>query len=297
LYLVINTEILIPNMMYTENQVEIPTQNQEQQQFSPEPLETKKANYSLFVGVLILLAMVVSGAYYLGTLNAKIPPSTAPIVESTPAPIIRPSESPKQIDETDGWKAQQLPTLGIEFKLPTYLSKMDYPNGNEIPGTFGRQFCIEYLKEDITSLFVKRVWAGGGACNPAYFGLGTTSVDYEQGRSGGFGDLQGYTIENGEYYAKAPTGKTFLIPIELVTELTNINNVKILKVIGKTSQPESPDMFPWPIPGTPGDGRIGALINLENNSTYPGVSVEMKIDGKLSEELFDQILSTFEFVN
>jgi hypothetical protein len=174
------------------------------------------------------------------------------------------------------------------------LSPMDYPNGNETNGEKGKQFCIEYTKVDVVSLLVKRVLAGGGACLPQNFGFGTTSIDYEVGRSGGFGDLQGYVYENGKYYAKMVLGKRFEIPVDLAKEITNPNGVKILRIIGKDEASLDPNISAFSISGTPGNESMGALVNLSNNSTYSGVAFQMKLDSKLTSDLFDQILSTIE---
>ena len=245
--------------------------------------KTKSSLPKALIAVLLVVILAVAGfAFY----KKSLTPTTKPTDTAT-VPVA-PSSDP-----TANWKTHYLTGLGIRFKLPDYFSQMDYPNGNETKGEKGRQFCIQYLKSDAVSFLIKRVLAGGGACSPTYFGLGTTSIDYEAGRMGGFGDLQGYTFENGKYYAKMVLGKKFEIPTELTKEITNPNGIKILRVIGKTEQ----DMPAFPIAGTPGDGSIGALINLNNNITYSGVSVEMKLDGKLNSYLFDQILSTFKFID
>ncbi len=218
---------------------------------------------------------------------------------SQPQPTSTVSINPTALPTTDltaDWKIHKVSGLGIELKLPNYLTPMDYPNGNETNGEKGKQFCIQYFKSDIVSFLVKSVLAGSGPCSPTYFGLGTTSIDYEAGRMGGFGDLQGYTFENGKYYAKMVSEKKFEIPTELAKEITNPNGIKILRIIGESDQPtEQNGMSSFPIAGTPGNGAIGALINFDNNTFYSGVAIEMKLDEKLTTQLFDQILSTFRF--
>ena len=245
-----------------------------------------KNKFVIFLVALLILVGLVSLGYwaYQNYFAVK------------PVPVASPSPTPEATaDPTANWKTYIVNGLGIEFKLPEYFSPLDYPNGNETKGEKGKQFCIEYTKIDIVSFLIKNVIAGGGACLPQYFGLGTTSIDYEAGRMGGFGDLQGYTYENGKYYAKMNLGKKFEMPTELTKEVTNPNGVKILIVIGKNNLLEQ-EGNNFPITGTPGDGRIGALVNL-NNAIYPGVTVEMKLEGGLNTQLFDQILSTFKFLD
>lgn len=272
---------------------------------TPTPVPTPPStNWAKIILLSVLGLIVVAGAVLIGIQIGKnqtpsqqliVAQPTTPATQTAVNSTILPTTPTTTTDETASWKIYKVLGLGIELKLPRYLSPLDYPNGNETKGEKGKQFCIEYTKVDIVSFLIGNVLAGGGACLPQYFGLGTTSVDYEAGRGGGFGDLQGYTYENGKYFAKMVLGKRFEIPTELAKEITNPNGVKILRIIGKNSQ-SSAEMPYLPIAGTPGDGRVGALINLDN-VTYPGVSVEMKLDGKLNTELFDQILSTFKFTN
>lgn len=257
------------------------------------PVQPPKAKKSVVLMIAIhLIAVVVFGYFVYQNIQLR---KQITLPQSTPIASTTPTTQPKT-DPTTNWKTHKVLGLRIELKLPNYFSQMDYPNGNETKGEKGKQFCIQYLKSDAVSFIVKRVLAGGGACSPTYFGLGTTSIDYEAGRMGGFGDLQGYTFENGKYYAKMVLGKKFEIPIELAKEITNPNGVKILRVIGKSDQPtEQNGMSSFPIAGTPGSGAIGALINFDNNTVYSGVAIEMKLDDKLTTALFDQILSTFRF--
>lgn len=279
-----------------ENNSQPPVSTPTTPQMPIEPTVSPSKSNLLVISLVIveIITLLVAGyfAYQFSQLKKQItqPQPTATSVSDLVSPSPLPSSS-----ETSNWKTYKVQGLGIELKLPSYFSPMDYPNGNETNGEKGKQFCIQYTKVDVVSFLIKEVLAGGGACSPTYFGLGTTSVDYEAGRSGGFGDLQGYTFENGKYYAKMVLGKRFEIPSGLAKEITNPNGVKILRIIGKSDQPtEQNGMSSFPIAGTPGDGEIGALINFDNNATYSGVSVEMKLNGNLNTELFDQILSTIK---
>lgn len=259
-------------------------QNQAQTPISIK-LTPKKNNLlkSFFIGIGLLLVGII-----IGILSTRFLPQleTSDIEPEEENSVITPT-----IDSTKGWKTHRLEKLGIELKLPEYLSSLDYPNGNETKGEKGFQYCIEYINVDLTSIIIKNVYAGGGACLPQLFGLGTTSVDYEAGREGGFGDIQGYTIENGIYYAKFVLDKKIQISAKSISEITNPYGIKILRIIGEDS--EGGPSAGNPIFGTPGKGRVGAIINLDNK-VYSGLTISMKLEGKYNIDLFDQILNTLK---
>ena len=190
----------------------------------------------------------------------------------------------------EDWQTVQVKGLGLELKIPPKLSKVGNLKEEVIPGEQGTQFCVKFAEK--TAFLVGTVFAGGGACYVEPFGLGTTSVDYSQGRGAGFTDLQGYEVKDRKYFAKLNLDKTFEIPLNLAEEITNSSGVKILKIKGKDNEQGQPG----PIPGTPGNGKVGALINL-NNPKYKGVTVELTLSEDLTKEDFDQILTTFKFTN
>ncbi|MCA9369145.1 MAG: hypothetical protein H6773_02025 [Pseudomonadales bacterium] len=255
---------------------------------------SRKVCVLVCMGVILLLGSVGVGAYYLGTQKISIDQDKTVITSPSEKPIqVLPTKSP-EIDGTIGWKTFNIQELGLSFKLPQFFSEQDSPYGNETSGEKGKQFCMYYLASNQVSFLIQKAFAGGGACSPTDFGLGTTSMDYEAGRGGGFGDLQGYLLEDGKYYAKMVMGRKIEIPTHLVKEITNQNGVKILRIIGANDPPSvQSSMVSFPTLGTPGEGRIGALLNIDTNSTYSGVTIEMRLDEKLTPELFDAILSTF----
>jgi hypothetical protein len=124
-------------------------------------------------------------------------------------------------------------------------------------------------------------------CGFEKFGFFSISSDYGVGRGVGFGDFQGFFKKEGKYFGKITT-KEFEIPTELVQEITNSNGVQMIKVIGKTDEVYGD--FP-----TPGEGWLGAIINT-HDEIYPGLTVTMELTNGLNEEIFDQILSTFKFI-
>ena len=167
-------------------------------------------------------------------------------------------------------------------------------SGKETPGDTGTQYCVTYVGS-FTLNWVTPAYAGVGPCSGGNFTLGTTSDNYIAGREGGFGDYQGYVNKNGTYYAKFVGNSEVQLPAEYVQELTNPYGVKYLAVTGANKlQGQGEEVMNWPIPGTPGEGFIGALFNLNNNPKYNGFNASTQIDNK---ETFLQILQTFQFIN
>lgn len=123
--------------------------------------------------------------------------------------------------------------------------------------------------------------------------MGGTSPDYEAGRSGNFEDFQGFKKEGDKYFAKFVQGK--LTEITQYVDLTykNPNGVDMVKVKGDSLPVPGYEMG-YPLFGSLGKGWMGAIINT-NNSTYPGLSVQIEIKGAITEQVFDKILSTFKF--
>ena len=87
------------------------------------------------------------------------------------------------------------------------------------------------------------------------------------------------------------------LPKELYTEIKNSSGVQILKIIGKNNDynPEFPNA-PRAYSGTPGEGKIGAIVNLPDNPTYSGVVIVMKLTDTLTEQVFDQILNSIRII-
>lgn len=199
---------------------------------------------------------------------------------------------PAQNDVTKDWQTYTLSKINLEIKLPPELSRLGNLKEEIIAGEKGTVFCASFPAK--ISLLVKNVYAGGMGCNVYTFGIGGTSFDFEAGRSSFFTDYQGFVIEDGKYLAKFVGGQKVEIRKDLVKEITNRYGVKILRVIGrKQSDPESP----FPVPGTPGEGWVGAFVNIPGNVGYSGIVVQMKLEDDLNIDLFDQILSTFRFDN
>jgi hypothetical protein len=218
----------------------------------------------------ILIATLLMGTYLLGK-NMNLTPkpaskTTQVVTNLTPTATLTP-------DPTANWKTYTVGEIGLTYKVPSYFPELIQQNSN---GQTGKQIYISAGKTKVIE-------------GPIL--LGTTSVDYTAGRGGMFVDLQGYFKQDSKYLAKFVSGKTFEIPTELASEITNKNGLKILIVKGKNFSAEG-----LPVSGTPGEGHIGALINT-NSKTYPGFAIDMTFTDKSTSELFNQILSNFKFTD
>ena len=134
-------------------------------------------------------------------------------------------------------------------------------------------------------------------CNSTQnFGLSTISIDFNVGRGGGFTDLGGFTYINGKYFTGLGNSpKDIEIPKSDAEKIINKNGVEILKIKRTVTYIPASDGEPARPPiYYPGDDEIGALINTKND-IFPGFYVKMDLKDGLTEEDFDQILSTFKF--
>lgn len=283
-----------------ENQINEGSQNTQPIGQSPvsQPVfmpDKPKVNYWMIsTVVLILLAVGFTGGYFFKSKSGKgqsYVPQPTPNNYSDTQPTAKPTIT-EQPSTTSNWKTYTLKTIGLEFKLPSVFNSYGEMKEEIKPGEKGTQLCMTFAKKT-SYLIVKPVFAGGSFCSINYFGFGTVSPDYEAGRGGGFTDLLGFINEDGKYYARQNLDRKFEIPANLVKEVRSQYGVRVLKITGKNS---TTGEWQGPIGGTPGDGRIGALVNT-TNTIYPGIAIEMELNGSLTEEVFDQILSTLKFNN
>jgi len=278
-----------------ENQLNVEDQNARQIGQNPikQPVVSEKPKINrLLIGGMVFACFVVFGfsGYYLG----KQTPGSRKYTnngtgEVTPAQYSEtPSPIPSSASETStGFTTYSIKSLGLQFKLPPSLSKFGNLKEETIPGEKGNQFCITFPNQ--TSWLAKTVYARSVSCPIVHFGFGTTSIDYEAGRGGGFTDFQGFEITNGKYYGRFPGDRTFEIPADIVEEIKNPNGITILKVKGKNFK-DRPSPFIY-------EGSIGALINISGNSTYRGIALQMELSEGYTESEFDQILSSLKFTN
>lgn len=195
-------------------------------------------------------------------------------------PSVAPSQAP--------WKTYEVGTLGLEFQLPPALSKTGDIQEEFVPQNGGIKVCVTLTKKP-TSAMSQASAANNTFCNADNFGIGATSRGYTATPSSEFLDLQGFVVSAEKYYAILNASSTFWLPQELIREVRNPNKVVLLKVTGAND----PDNATNPRPGTPGEGWIGALINLPNE-TYPGLAIQLKLSEGVTEEDFDELLSTIK---
>ncbi|HNY04770.1 MAG TPA: hypothetical protein PKI92_03375, partial [Candidatus Woesebacteria bacterium] len=143
------------------------------------------------------------------------------------------------------WKTYENKTLKFSFSYPTKYGVFTYKTSN---GDTGKSFI-------------------GSASGIEFGGI---STDYGQGRMGTFLDFSGYANINGSITFKAvqQLDKSWVIDKKLISEIfTNQNNVEVVFVKGENATGD----YTGPVAGTPGEGKIGALINLKN-SEFPGIA-------------------------
>lgn len=246
-----------------------------------------------FAPIIILLVLV--GIGLLAYFGFFYKPSTQPSPQST-SYVIPTSPASATPDPTANWSVHTDTVLGIEYKLPPKLGLLDM-SGKEIPGDTGIQYCAVYVGN--TSFIIKPLYAGVGPCGGGVFSIGAVSKDYSAGREGGYGDLTGYIPKNGKYYPRFINSQSqTALPANLVRETTNSIGFKYLRVTGQNAmQDRGGELMDIPIPGTPGKGFIGALINLSSNQEFAGFNIQMEVGSPKDEQIFDQILSTFKFLN
>jgi hypothetical protein len=223
-----------------------------------------------FVMFLIADLLILAGIYFLVLSKKTSKPQQQTISQTAPSPS--PALSPDLISD---WIPYTITPLGLEFKLPPHLNK---------PGA-------------IKTGQVREGAEGGKALDliisdPPTLAFGARSRDFQEGREYTFLDAWGYNLKDDNYYGiKYISTDEFSeqIPTRLVKELTNKHGIKILKITGENST-----LRDAPLPFNPGKGKIGALVNIPNNTEYRGFAVEMTIGNGLTENEFDQILSTFK---
>ncbi len=182
-------------------------------------------------------------------------------------------------DNPENWKAYQSSALGIEVKLPENLAKKGEWEFFEIPGEKGSIICFTSQKPE------------GSVCSGDIFVIGGSSSDYVEGREGMFTDFQGFSKKDDKYFIKTTGGNSFELMNATFKEFENENGSEIIKILGENTNFEGNEI---PLGGTPGEGYLGAIINTKD-SKYPGLSVQLKLNGDISEYEFDQILRSFKY--
>lgn len=251
----------------------------------PNSLHLIKTLLISLIAVLVL-SSIAAGAYFMGKNQNPTQPAA---VQASPTPTP---------DPTANWKTYKVNTFGMEFKTPPILNKYGTlteavfdisskraltTTGEEKSLGKGKIFCMTFPPNNPGEIL---------GCGINVFALGTVSRGIE-GLGGGFFDhLQGYVFNNGKYYIKYNDKEVEEISPDHMERIINENGVEIIKI-----KPESAarNDFGFSPNYSPGDGAIGALINTSNQE-FPGFTVSMELENGLTEEVFDQILSTFRLI-
>lgn len=263
-----------------------------QKGYNPERVEPSQTWWSESKGlaplVIIILIALGLGGYLLYQKQFK----------STSAS--KPSPAPTVSDKNVSWKAYVIKEIGIEFQLPKELAdksdfKQDVIRDQSInTAQKGDTICIRFSKKKIS--LVRTAYAGGVGCfkqDDDLLLISSISKDFTAPRSGTFGELQGFKVENNKYYFRDNYGRFFDAGSIQAEVIDNPNKVSILKVIGDSPSVSGYEMG-YPIAGSLGKGDIGALINT-NNPNYPGIALQTKL-ADIDKDTFNQILPTFKFL-
>lgn len=254
-----------------------------QHPFPPPVREGKNWFKIVLIVSLILIALLLAvGGIVLGQTVLKaekqeekpMPTPTGMLPSPSPTPITLDITEAQYASETATWKVYKINAINAELKLPPELSNLGTLTEKILRGDKGTQLYVSFTNSKMDNKFL----------------IGTTSPDYQQGRGGQFIDHQGYKIENGKYYARFIGDSYSAIQKQQYNPqlIKNSYGVNILKLKGY--------MDPQGMPTLLEDKHIGALINT-NNTTYPGITIEMELSDGLTEEVFNKILSTFKFTN
>lgn len=253
-------------------------------QISIAPSQKKLPNILIIVIMMLLLGATGLLAFQNYQLKQQLADSqlvpASPTITGNPSPTLTPTPT---LDPTINWKQHTIEELNISFKLPLALSSPGILTRTETPSETGQQICWA-LDQRQGFRIVKPVLAGGGSCHLDKFTVGVTSADHQAGRMSGFADQKTFTTNPD-------------IPINLIEQFVNSNGVEMVVIQGANGPKQDPMAESgFPISGTPGEGAVGVLIQ-NDNAVFPVITLQMKLDEDKTQNIFKQILSTFEFTD
>ncbi len=198
---------------------------------------------------------------------------------------------------TKDWKQYEISQVGIKFKLPESFEQYGEFRTRVEPSEKGSELCFSSSEEfpDVDIYWHSDCNRKMTRSNDEFiFVGGTVTNDFVKGVDGSFFTTVGYKDKGiKEFYLIGPGNLEYKMERswELTSEVTNDYGVKMLTVLGQ-------DLFYWggPYPGTPGSDYIGVIVNLPEKDKYQGINFAMKLDEKHDLELFNQIISTFEYI-
>lgn len=172
----------------------------------------------------------------------------------------------------------------IKLQIPPSIVQNAAIEQSSTQGETGTQIC-HVLKEKELS-FIPQAYAGGAHCLQGILTIGAISADYEAGRSTGFSDTKGYVQKGTTFFVKGISGEVALNNSS-VALATNAQGVQYLKIMGENDGEDGA----FPISGTPGKDRIGAIINL-NDPDFPALSLDMELSETYTQSVFNSILES-----
>jgi hypothetical protein len=180
-------------------------------------------------------------------------------------------------DNPANWKVFKIKDINLEFKLPDKLTKKNDWQVYKINGNKGTIICFSNTKSE-------------SICDSDILVISSTSSDFEAGREALFSDLQGFSKNKDVYWVNSLNNNKIELENIRFKQSPNENGLEIIKILGTSSSPEGEVS---PVPGTPGEGYLGAVVNTKN-SKYPGLIIKLNLKSELNEYEFDQILNSIK---
>ena len=170
--------------------------------------------------------------------------------------------------------------LGIEFQIPNIK---DFSVLTEKFGDNTQNYCLSAGS------------VGSGICSANLFAVSSFTKGSAQKRGFEFSDLTSFTKTNTGYvvHETFSDGTSSEVTIGNAKYLNNKNGIQILKVLGKSEYSKMQQQY-ISVFGHPGEGYIGAIVNLPDNPEYSGFNITMKLSDTLTEKVFDQILESIK---
>ena len=224
-------------------------------------------NQKGFVNIILILAIVaILGIVGYFALFKKSQISEQPTTQFSGNGI---SNSKNQVEALKDWLTYSNPELGITFRYPTKLGKIDF---SSYAGDTGRAFS---------------------ASSENYiFRFGGLTKDFSVGREGNEFGVSGFSKEGKDYYVLSTKDSVkSKLPYRCKEFVKEINTVNTVGIILRGLNPPEEDGY-YPCPGT----KYGAVFNLKS-AVYSGIIFWVYDDTKLSQQEFEGILRTLEIKN
>lgn len=233
--------------------------------------------YKLLIATLVLLVAVSSITTFLFYVKQK----------KTDAQNAQNQTEEETPVDTSNWKTYTNAQYNFSFKYPptTIL------NERRERGTTGYQLCLEFSETDQTSN--SPLSSQNNSCTWNNLVIGGIDKDFSAGREGSFLDTQGFRKEGDITYFKFVQNSEFPIPRFAIKKIyTNPQNVEIAVINGLSPFNEA-EGAAMRLQGTPGEGYLGAIINV-NDESLPGLAVVYKQESeKITKDDFSAIINSF----